>query len=149
MPTTLTALMRYVRNAIAEHQQQGGHWQAVINALRPFSHAIWKALSTHDRRRFLRHVFAYWNIHRHRLPHNVALTIQQMQDDGQLKIIPGKIVELTLNDHGMTALIKQRAKKHVPPKAITAQTFINCAGSRMAITGKHNLHYIKGCLRKA
>lgn len=55
----------------------GGDWREVINAVRRIASEVWAGLSLEDRRRFLRHVRALWDVHRHRLPPAAAQELQQ------------------------------------------------------------------------
>src|SRR5690606_17647623 len=48
--------------------QAGGDWRAAIDGLRPHTSALWQGLTVEDRRRFLRHLRPWWEVHRHRLP---------------------------------------------------------------------------------
>ncbi len=57
--------MRWFRAAIRAHR---GDWRSVVDGLRPYNQGIWQAWPEAERRRFLRHIRPFWNIHRHRLP---------------------------------------------------------------------------------
>ena len=57
---------RWLRRRVGEHRTEGGDWQNVVDALRPFNQRIWQSWDGAARRRFLRHAKAWWDVHRHR-----------------------------------------------------------------------------------
>ena len=58
-------LGRRQMRAAASH---GLPWQAVMDAVRPQVQALWRGLPLAERRRFLRHLRPWWDVHRHRIP---------------------------------------------------------------------------------
>ncbi len=66
LPKTVRAMLRLIRGQIAQAEAAGSDWRAVIDALRPFTQEFWQGLSHPERRRFLRHLRALWEPHRHR-----------------------------------------------------------------------------------
>lgn len=67
LPTRTADLVRRVREAAGRTE-----WRAVVDSLRPYTHRLWQGLPLEERRRFLRHVRPYWDIHRHRIAPAVA-----------------------------------------------------------------------------
>lgn len=61
------ALLRRVRLALAADAAQGLTWHPLFDRLRAQGAAIWAALPQAERRRFLRHLRALWDIHRFRI----------------------------------------------------------------------------------
>src|SRR5205823_8834254 len=66
-PRSMRDLLRLVREQIEIEQRHGRDWRSVIDSLRPCTSKIWQSLPIAERRRFLRHVRAYWDVHRHRI----------------------------------------------------------------------------------
>jgi uncharacterized NAD(P)/FAD-binding protein YdhS len=62
------ALVRELRAAA----EAGEDWRTVIDGLRPHTNTIWAALPDPLRARLLRHGFAQWNRHRHRMAPEIA-----------------------------------------------------------------------------
>jgi len=97
LPPTARAALRRIR---AEIECARMPWQAVVDALRPFTNAIWEAWSLPERQRFMRHLFSVWNHHRHRMPEQVAQTVTRLEQSGHLtrrrgtirRILPGPVV---------------------------------------------------------
>jgi uncharacterized NAD(P)/FAD-binding protein YdhS len=71
-PVRLGELMWQVRAAVADRP---GHWQDIVDSLRPYVPRLWRRLPLADQRLFLRHVARYWEVHRHRMPPQTARRI--------------------------------------------------------------------------
>jgi uncharacterized NAD(P)/FAD-binding protein YdhS len=103
-------------------------WRGAIDSLRPHVQAIWRGWSPVERRRFLRHLSAWWNIHRHRLAPPVAATIEGLREAGRLRVEAGRIERLSLMADGVEAAWTPRGET-----AIRVGRFgqvINCTGPR-------------------
>ncbi|MGH8293275.1 MAG: FAD/NAD(P)-binding protein [Gammaproteobacteria bacterium] len=83
-----------VRTMIKESAHHGHDWRDVIGALRPITPALWQALPETERRRFLRHLQAYWDIHRHRTAPVSAQRLTQLLARGMLRVRAGRLLEL-------------------------------------------------------
>lgn len=64
-------------------------WQNAIDELRPFTQAMWLAASEQQKKRFLRHLRPWWDVHRHRLAPVVAERLQHLRASGRLQVIAG------------------------------------------------------------
>jgi uncharacterized NAD(P)/FAD-binding protein YdhS len=51
------------------------------------------AMTLVQRRRFLRHARAYWDVHRHRMAPEVEVKLSQLRATGRLEIIAGRIID--------------------------------------------------------
>ncbi len=85
-------LARFLRCQVARAVDAGEDWRPVIDALRPITRDLWQALSVDDRKRFLRHLRPWWDVHRHRMPGAVADRIDAARASGQLRIAAGRII---------------------------------------------------------
>ena len=84
---TASGLLQALRERAA-----GVDWRAAVDELRPFTQSIWRAMEVAERRRFLRHLRPWWDVHRHRLAPSVAQRIEAMRADGRLTVIAGKVM---------------------------------------------------------
>lgn len=92
VPTpSLRQLVGQARRLAWEVQRFGGDWRTAIATVRHAAPALWQALPPVERRRFLRHVRPYWNIHRHRLPGAIRSRIEALRARGQLKVRAGRV----------------------------------------------------------
>jgi len=92
----LSALVREVR---ARGEAIG--WRSAIDELRPFTQGIWAAADGDERRRFLRHLRPWWDIHRHRLAPAVADRIAALVDSGRLTVLAGKTCDAVPTGDGI------------------------------------------------
>ena len=66
-------------------------WRAAVDALRPYSHAIWASFDDREQRRFLRHARPWWDVHRHRIAPEVSERLKRMIGEGRLEIVAGRV----------------------------------------------------------
>ena len=90
-PPRSAATPRSILRAIREQVACIGGWQAAVDSLRPHTNALWARASQRERRRFLRHLRFYWQIHRHRMPPEVAAKIHSMRWSGRVLLHSGRI----------------------------------------------------------
>jgi uncharacterized NAD(P)/FAD-binding protein YdhS len=124
--TTVTTLMRAVRQETERAHRQDQHWAGVINAMRPHMAALWAALPDAEQRRFLRHVRAYWDAARHRIPPESTYLINAMRASGQLTTWRGRLRTLHETAKGLRAGIGQRDGTL---RQIDIARAVNCAGA--------------------
>lgn len=84
--------MHLLREAAAEE----GDWLSVVDGLRPHTSALWQALPTAQRARFLRHARSAWERARHRLPPQVAANLDELQHAGRITQRSGRMRSVTL-----------------------------------------------------
>ncbi|MFL6770478.1 MAG: FAD/NAD(P)-binding protein [Sphingomicrobium sp.] len=101
-------------------------WRAAVDSLRPHSHAIWRALSGAEQRRFLRHVRPWWDVHRHRIAPQVADRIRRLVQLGQLDIVAGRVMDMWAKDGKLDVAIKRRGKREANDQVFALA--INCTG---------------------
>ncbi|MET0262073.1 MAG: FAD-dependent oxidoreductase, partial [Rariglobus sp.] len=124
LPTTVRDLMHRVRAQI----RAGGDWRAVIDSLRPFSHALWQGFSWEERGRFMRHVRPFWEVHRHRIAPQVAAALDRLVDAGRVKFYGGRLQSLRETSTGAEAVFRKRASEELV--TLNVAKVINCTGPR-------------------
>lgn len=85
------ALLRRVRAEIAHATTAGIGWQAVIDAVRSQGRAIWQALPVEERRRLVRHLRPYWDVHRFRLAPQLTEVLEKRVADGSLRYLAASL----------------------------------------------------------
>ncbi len=88
---SMRLLMDRVRREVRAAAQHGADWRAVIDSLRPITGQLWSGMPVEERQRFLRHVRRYWDVHRHRMAPPHADLIAQMQREGSLEVLAGRV----------------------------------------------------------
>ncbi|MBC7953791.1 MAG: FAD/NAD(P)-binding protein [Rhodospirillaceae bacterium] len=61
-------------------------WRSAVDGLRPVIDRLWRALPPAEQDRFRRHLKAYWEVHRHRMPAESADLLLERHAKGQLRI---------------------------------------------------------------
>lgn len=122
----LAARLRKLRILIDEAAQDGHDWRDVIAALRPVTPALWQQMDDGDRRRFLRHLQPYWDVHRHRAAPPVAQRINQLRDSGQLQVHAGRVLAAHADASGID--IQWRPRGGAVPSTERFDYLINCTG---------------------
>lgn len=125
-PTTLVALTRFLRREGARAIAEGAGWHAVVDELRPFTLDVWAELSFADRRRFLRHLRPWWEIHRHRMAGVVADRIEAARARGQLRIMAGRIQSFCHDGRTVEVTYRKRASDSLDRFAVAR--VVNCSG---------------------
>jgi uncharacterized NAD(P)/FAD-binding protein YdhS len=125
-PRTARGLMRLVRNQVRTASKQGIDWRAVIDSLRPFTPRIWRSLPLAEKRRFLRHVRPYWEVHRHRVAPEIGRLIGHQLLSGQVQIHSGRITRYSEDADGVDIIFCDR--RSGKEQLLTVDRVINCTG---------------------
>ena len=120
-PTTAVALLRHVRT----RSRQVG-WRAAVDELRPYTEGLWAAADMIERNRFLRHLRAWWDVHRHRIAPQVSDKIAAMQASGQLEIVAGKLIEVVAEGGGAHVCYRPRGSDEVATLGV--RRIVNATG---------------------
>lgn len=122
----LTQRLGSLRALIRQAAQDGHDWRDVIAALRPVTPQLWQGLDDADRRRFLRHLQPYWDVHRHRAAPPVAQRISDLCASAQLRVQAGRVLAAQATQEGIELDVRRRGTT-----ATVAERFdflINCTG---------------------
>jgi uncharacterized NAD(P)/FAD-binding protein YdhS len=98
----------------------------VIDALRPVIPELWRGLSEREQRQFMRHLRAWWDVHRHRMPPQIADRIDAARASGQLRLRAGRIAGMAVS-HGQ-ACVTLRSRAGGDQETLTAARVIDCTG---------------------
>lgn len=126
-PRTIRGWMRLIRTEVAKASDQGHDWRAVVDAIRPITQRIWSGLPVEEKRRFLRHVRPYWEMHRHRASPEIFDMIADLIQDGQIRVYAGRPVRYIPHE-GVAEIIYEDRKKH-SIETLWVNRVINCTGS--------------------
>lgn len=121
----LRGLLRSVRQAA----QRGMDWRAVVDGLRTATQRIWSRLSLAEKRRFLRHLRPYWEVHRHRMAPDVARRIAQLAKEGRLCVHAGRLQ--SIRSRGELALVRYRPRGERCECELEVARVVNCTGPAM------------------
>ncbi len=120
--------LKVLRLAIAELAERGVDWRDVIGALRPFTAELWQSLDSTERRRFIRHLQPWWDVHRHRAAPEVAEAIQRLMHTGRLQVEAGRFTRMELMHGGKAVRVSWRSRRRHAETSVEAGSIINCTG---------------------
>jgi uncharacterized NAD(P)/FAD-binding protein YdhS len=126
LPTTAAGLTRALREEIAELTAKGGDWRNVIDGLRPTTQDLWQAVPAEERARFVRHLRPWWDVHRHRIPSEVADRIDRSIGSGQLVYGATRIREMRATADGV--VVVHRPRRAVADHQFAVKQVVNCSG---------------------
>ncbi len=132
-PPNTRAYVRAVRRHIRETTARGLDWRDAIAALRPVTTRLWSALSVAERGRFLRHVRAFWDVHRHRMAPPLYDAFESLRTAGRVNVIAGRLVQIREQSGSQSGDDADRGERASGGGAVTsgraATTGIGIAGS--------------------
>jgi uncharacterized NAD(P)/FAD-binding protein YdhS len=118
---TCTAMLRRVRARSAEIG-----WRSAVQELRTVTQWLWAEASDGERRRFLRHLRPWWDVHRHKLAPAIGATIQAMRAEGRLTMAGARLLSVTPASPG--ALVRYRPRGGGAVEEVHAARIVNCTG---------------------
>jgi uncharacterized NAD(P)/FAD-binding protein YdhS len=110
----------------ARHRAREGDWRAVIDGMRPHLQTWWQAMTLIEKRRFLRHLRPWWDIHRHRMAPEVADRLVSAMSSGRLDVIAGQMVNFRQDEEAVEICYRRRGGRTTERLAVEA--VVNCSG---------------------
>lgn len=84
-------LLHAIRTAIDVAAESGNSWHGVLDQVRAEAQAFWPRLAIGEQQRIVRHLRAYWDVHRFRVAPQVAAVVQRRIAEGSLEVIAASI----------------------------------------------------------
>ncbi|SFZ84574.1 Uncharacterized NAD(P)/FAD-binding protein YdhS [Devosia enhydra] len=127
---------RWFRALCIEVEQRGGDWRSVVDALRPFNQRIWQGWTVEARRRFLRHVRPFWNIHRHRIPPDIHARLGAAVETGRIRLLAAEFIGVEAV--GTRARMQYRPKGETRTLSRDIDRIYDCGGVSVDVTQSSN-----------
>jgi uncharacterized NAD(P)/FAD-binding protein YdhS len=127
LPKTAVDALALVRRLISDAESSGANWRHVIDAFRPLTQEIWQLWNESERRRFIRHVRCFWDVHRHGVAPGVGTIIDTMLKDGQLRIHAARLISMNEQEEGVDVTFRRRGKAE--KEHFIVDRVINCTGA--------------------
>lgn len=93
-PPRLQHWLRVIREQCDVLSQQGIDWRETLASLRAATPELWQRLDDRERAKFLRHLQAYWDVHRHRVAPALNERLQGLLKQGRLRVQAGRLTAL-------------------------------------------------------
>ncbi|NTX09490.1 FAD/NAD(P)-binding protein [Myxococcus sp. CA056] len=133
IPVRVRALLRVLRHEVRLATQAGASWRAVVDALRPVTVPLWQRLDDGERKRFLRHLRAYWDVHRHRMAPDVGDGVERLRAQGRLALSAARVRGFQLDDSG-TVRVSVRRRGERREEQLQVHHVVNCTGPEGSVT---------------
>ncbi|MFZ2869121.1 FAD/NAD(P)-binding protein, partial [Zavarzinia sp.] len=124
-PTTAVETLRVLRHLIADCERRGLGWHPAIDAFRGALRRLWPGLSAEEQGRALRHLRAWWDVHRYRIAPQVAALLARGRRDGWLRVAAGRIEGFDTRDGDLVARWQPRGG---PRRETRVAVVVNCTG---------------------
>ena len=121
LPPGCVAMLRQVR---ARSRDVG--WRSAVHELRTVTQQLWADAGEGERRRFLRHLRPWWDVHRHKIAPAIGAAIEAMQAEARLVVAAGKLVGAEAVEGG--AAVRFRARGSDAVETLRVARIVNCTG---------------------
>ncbi len=127
LPRTARGLLRAIRDQVQLASARNVDWRAVIDSMRPSIPRVWSSLSIEEKRRFLRHLRCYWDVHRHRMAPEIYPLLRKLMLQSCVKLHAGRI--LSYREFGNRIELQIRERRTGLTSSFVVDRIINCTGS--------------------
>lgn len=107
-PPTAVGLLRRIRAAVAADEARGQSWHAVLDAIRDQGQEIWAVLPEGERRRLVRHLRTFWDVHRFRVAPQVEEALDLQVRLGRLETVAARLVSAREEEGGIVVEYRPR-----------------------------------------
>jgi len=132
-PETALGALKALR-AAAGPRPTPQRWQGLMDAMRPCWPLLWQALRPEEKQRFLRHCATIWNMHRHRLPPQVARRMH-IALGRNTRIIKGHLISVAPTGDAEALVTLRHGDAE---QSLTVHRIINCMGPNCDPDKTHN-----------
>ncbi len=119
-------LVRSVRELADDTERRGGDWRETVTLIRNLAPQVWQRLPAREKRRLLRHVRTYWDIHRHRVPSQTLARMNHLRRHEKLHIHAGRVMDFQLEDSRVRVTWRARGSDEL--QTMWVDRVINCTG---------------------
>ncbi|HUB15337.1 MAG TPA: FAD/NAD(P)-binding protein [Acetobacteraceae bacterium] len=126
LPASVLQQLRLVRREVQRGAAAGYDWRSVLDAIRPLVQDLWRVLPLAERRRFLRHLRPYWDVHRHRMAPDNANQLAKLSRAGRLVTTAARTDTVIVEEEQIILALKPRGGSD---RFIwRADWLVNCSG---------------------
>jgi uncharacterized NAD(P)/FAD-binding protein YdhS len=133
---TVRELVAATRTLARRVEAHGGDWREAVTFVRNHAPEIWERLPLDERRRFLRHVQAYWDVHRHRLPLRLCAHLDALRLTGRLDVRAGRVQRAV--PEGRRLCVTWRPRGGDNEESLVADAVVNATGPDYALGRSRN-----------
>ncbi len=131
-PSTALGLLRQFRAEVRRAVAAGSSWYAVLAAARRQAWSLWAALPEAERRRFVRHLRLFYEVHRHIMAGPVYDMIVEERRSGGLRVLAARLGQVRPKGSAFEIDLQPRGGA---PESLRREMFdiiVNCTGPSYA-----------------
>lgn len=121
-----SGFLHQIRQTIREAAEAGFSWQPVIDAVRRDAQTFWPTLSHQAQARIVRHLRAFWDVHRFRIAPQVEEVLDRRIAAGTLKLIAASVVGAAAERDALSIAFRPRGQ--LTTKSLQADRVIVTTG---------------------
>ncbi len=125
---TANALLRRFRAEVRRAAAVGSTWHSVFAAARARGWILWRALPLEERRRFVRHLRPFYEVHRHVMPGPVADHLADERRRGTLAIRAARLSKVAAVDGGFEVELVPHGASGPAAARERFDFIVNCTG---------------------
>jgi uncharacterized NAD(P)/FAD-binding protein YdhS len=125
----VTRYVKMIRAEINRLEGRGESWRGVFTALREQSERLWSRMPIEERRRFLRHLKSFYDVHRYRMAPETADLIAAHV--GQIEIFAGRLRHVHTDADRFSVEFTRRGASKVEHRTVSA--IVNCTGPKQKL----------------
>ncbi|ANP88954.1 hydroxyacylglutathione hydrolase [Rhizobium leguminosarum] len=110
-PHSAVLLLTGIRTAIKAAKVEGISWHGVIDQVRAQGYDLWQALPVAERRRLVRHLRPYWDVHRFRIAPQVDAVLDAAIASGRLHILAGSVADARIEGEFILCTLQPRHQR--------------------------------------
>ncbi|RJF80824.1 hypothetical protein D3874_25635 [Oleomonas cavernae] len=125
---TALELLRRIRRAVDAAGAAGLSWHGVLDAVRRDAYPIWRALPVAERSRLVRHLRAFWDVHRYRVAPQVEAAIARAAAQGRFQVIKADLGAVVAGDDGIVVDLRPRKGQRPAPTRLVFDAVVVATG---------------------
>lgn len=106
--SSVRALLAAIHAELGKAEAAGETWHPVIDAVRSQGGAIWAALPVAERRRLVRHLRPFWDVHRFRVAPQVEAVTDRKLADGSLELFAASLADIRREGDEIVVTLRPR-----------------------------------------
>lgn len=130
-PASLAVYAKRIRREVARLEADGLSWRGLFTALRRQSAHLWANLSYVEKQRFLRHLKAFYDVHRYRMTPETHDLVEAARARGQIEIIAANLVRVEPIAQGFDVIFRRRHAAIDERCRVAA--VVNCTGPKQQL----------------
>lgn len=125
---TALELLRRIRRALDAAAVAGLSWHGVLDAVRRDAYPIWRALPVPERSRLVRHLRAFWDVHRYRVAPQVEAAITRATAAGRFQVIKADLGLVAASSAGIEVELRLRKGQKAGPARLNVDAVVVATG---------------------